>query len=156
MIPSDPSSTTATSGRPDSAALTERVIESLDGCAWAIEKDGNLVGRIDVLHDGPRLARIRLLSIDPAWYRSSAVSRLVEMARRYCLEHGPRRLLAEAGSAPGWMLAMLRRRGVPVVRPKPLVELIPSQPRAVWSPSLPQSDEPLTCVEDCLPAGHPG
>ena len=156
MIPSDPSSTMATSGRLSSIAFAESAAESLEGCAWAIEKDGHLVGRIDVLHDGPRVARIRLLSIDPAWYRSSAVSRLVEMARRYCLEHGPRRLLAEAGSAPGWMLAMLRRRGVPVVRPKPLAELIPSQPRAAWSQSLPQSDDPVSCVEDCLPAGHPG
>ncbi len=112
--------------------LAEDAVETLEGCAWVIEKEGRLVGRIDVNHEGRQTARICSLLVDPAWYRSSALSRLVEMSRRYCAEHGPRRLLAEAGSAPGWMLAMLRRRGIPTVRPKPLAELVPSQADAGW------------------------
>jgi N-acetylglutamate synthase-like GNAT family acetyltransferase len=148
MISSKPISPEATSGTMTSTCLAEDAVETVEGCAWAIEKEGRLVGRIDVLHDGPRVARIRWLSIDPTWYRTAAVSRLVDMARRYCSEHGPRRLLAEAGSAPGWVLAMLRRRGIPVVRSKPLTELIPSQPDAGWREPSP--------VEDCVPAGHSG
>ncbi len=132
MIPSQPISSRATSGAPTSTCLLEDQVETLEGCAWVIEKEGHLVARIDVLHDGLRAARIRSLSIDPALYRSSAISRLVGMARRYCSEHGPRRLVAEAGSAPGWMLAMLRRRGIPTVRPKLLEELIRPQPDSDW------------------------
>jgi hypothetical protein len=145
MLSSNPGAAMAAS-----SMLDENVIETAEGCAWAIEKDGRMVGRIDVLHDGPRLARIRLLSIDPAWYRSPAVLRLIEMAQRYCLEHGPRRLLAEAGSAPGWMIAMLRRRGIPVVRPKPLAEFIPAEPGAPRDPCLPQSGHSLADVQTCL------
>jgi len=156
MIPSQPISPMATAGTPASTCLVEDAVETLEGCAWVIEKEGHLLGRIDVLYDGPQAARIRWLSIDPALYRSSAISRLVEMARRYCSEHGPRRLLAEAGSAPGWMLAMLRRRGIPVVRPKPLAELIPWQPDASWRELPPHSEELPDAIADCVAAGHPG
>jgi hypothetical protein len=156
MISSQPISHSTSAGAPAATCLVEAGVEALEGCAWVIEKEGHVVGRIDVLHDGPRMARIRLLSIDPAWYRSSAVSRLVEMAQRYCLEHGSRRLMAEAGSAPGWMLAMLRRRGIPVVRSKPLAELIPSQPDAGWCELLPQPGDLSEAIEDCVAAGHSG
>jgi hypothetical protein len=156
LISSKASSPMATSGTQASACLVEHAAETLEGCAWAIEKEGCLVGRIDVLYDGPRIARIRSLLVDPAWYRSSAISRLVEMARRYCSEHGPRRLLAEAGSAPGWMLSMLRRRGIPVVRSKALAELIPSPPDAGWREPLPQPEGLPEVIDGCVPAGHSG
>ncbi len=156
MIPSQPISSRATSGAPTSTCLLEDQVETLEGCAWVIEKEGHLVARIDVLHDGLRAARIRSLSIDPALYRSSAISRLVGMARRYCSEHGPRRLLAEAGSAPGWILAMLRRRGIPVVRPKPLAELIPWQPDAGCGELPPHCEELADATADSVPAGHSG
>ncbi len=154
MISSKPISPMATSGAPASTGLVEDTVEALEGCAWVIEKEGHLVGRIDVLHDGPQTARIRSLLIDPAWYRTSAVWRLVGMARRYCSEHGPRRLLAEAGSAPGWMLAMLHRRGIPTVRPKLLADLIPWQPDAGWRELPPHCDDLPAAIEECVPAGH--
>jgi hypothetical protein len=154
MITSQPISSGKTAGAQASACLVEDAIETLEGCAWVIEKDGQAVGRIDVLYDGPQTARIRALSIDPAWYRGTTIWRLVEMARRYCSEHGPRRLLAEAGSAPGWMLAMLRRRGIPTVRPKLLTDLIPSPPDAGWRDASPRDVELAEAIGACVSAGH--
>jgi N-acetylglutamate synthase-like GNAT family acetyltransferase len=149
MISSEPRSPRATSGVAASTRLVEDALETLEGCAWVVEKEGRVVGRIDVLYDGPQTARVRWLTIDPAWYRSSTISRLVEMARRYCSEHGPRRLVAEAGSAPGWMLAMLRRRGIPTVRPKLLAELSRSQPDSAWQVPSSHCEGLPEAIEDC-------
>jgi hypothetical protein len=81
------------------------------GCRWIMMIDANPVASVELVHDGPHAACVRCLRIDPSWYRSSVLPRLIDCLKTYCREQGRHQMSVERGSAPGWIVAELRRRG---------------------------------------------
>lgn len=92
------------------------VTESRDHYVWVTELQGRVVGMVDLVRDGPHVARIRRLRVDPAWQHTAVLTKLIQRVHDYCWDHGCMKLVLDAGGTPRWVVGLLERLGCQVIQ----------------------------------------
>jgi len=78
------------------AAILARFVENFDTrreCCWIAEQDGEPVGSVALVHDGDRVARLRVLLIEPQARGHGIGRRLVDECLRFALRAGYRKIV---------------------------------------------------------------
>jgi len=101
--------------KSNGAPCGKAIPHSQDHYVWAAELQGRVVGMIDLVREGPHVARIRRLRVDPAWQHTAVLNKLIQRVHDYCWDQGCMKLVLDAGSTPRWILRLLERLGCQVV-----------------------------------------